>query len=150
VVKTYRRLNWSNALVWIVIVACVGEELLPYPAWALDTMRACALVVGASVIVMSLAISRRYWENFRNDPQRARLLPRHVVRVGLGVAVLTIAASAAVVAQIGGSFVWYVTPLTFPAVTITAVGLWDMIEWLPSRNVLPDGASRRHDDPPII
>lgn len=126
---------------WLIIglafVVALAESLAGYPQWALDTARAVVLVEALFVIVVALTIARRYYLNYLAQPGKARLLPRHVVRLGIGVAGLTLSAAAGAVDALGGPFVWWRTPLVLPTLTVLVVGLYDMVQWLPVRKADP-------------
>lgn len=130
----------------VVVVAC--EAVFDFPRWMLDTVRAVELVEAVFIVAVSLAIARRYFQNYRAEPSRARLLPRHVARLGLMTVGFCISGVASVISVLGEDFSWYISPILLPTLTIGAVGLYDMVEWLPRRQTTaaPDGKHRRADD----
>lgn len=113
-----------------------------------DIVRSLVLAVGAAIVVTALGIARRYWKNYKADPTKARLLPRHVVQLGVSVAMLTIAGCAEVISLIGEPFKWYATPMLLPGFTILLLGLIDMVRWLPNRTAPPTNDGRRTEDRP--
>lgn len=125
----------SDVLVVAAFVVAVVSGVLREPRVLRDAIRAVEILEAGLVIVIALLIARRYWREYRAQPSRARLLPRHVARLGTGVALLTFAAVAGVIAHVGEPFKWYVGPVLFPAFTVLLVGLWDMVQWLPHRAV---------------
>lgn len=143
-----RKLNWSSLFIAASVLVVALESLFRFPIWLLDLARAAQLVEAAIIVVITLLVARRYFQNFRRDPTKARLLPRHVVRLGLGTVGLAVAASSTLISRIGNDFVWYGSTITFPALTIMLVGLWDMVRWLPNRTAPPTNDGRREEDRP--
>lgn len=109
-----------------------------------DLIRAFELVEAVMLLVILSLIVPRYWKNYKETPGLARLLPSHVFRICIGVMLLVIAASAAVIDAIGHPFIWYVTPITLPGITITLTAMIDMLRWLPHRRVLAGAADVSH------
>lgn len=142
------RLSASTWLILATVVAVVLEAAVGFPGWARDLLRAVALVEVAAVIVITVLVARRYFINFQADPTKARLLPRHVVRLGLGTLGLSLVAAALLVSLIGEPFLWHGTPLALPALTVLLAGLWDMVRWLPNRTAPPTNDGRRGVDRP--
>lgn len=135
------RLSVGWLAVGASVVVVTLEEVVGFPGWLRDVVRTVELVQGCFIVVAALLIARRYWRNYRQDPSKARLLPRHVVRLGLGTVGITIASCALVISLLGKPFAWYATVLIFPSFTTLCFGLWDMIEWLPTRIVAPGSVS---------
>lgn len=126
----------------------VAFENLGYPEWLRDAVRAMELAEAAVIIVITALIVRRYFKNFRADPTKARLLPRHVIGLGIGTLGLTVTASAFAISRIGEPFVWYGASIAFPSLTALLIGLVDMVRWLPNRTAPPVNDHRRATDSP--
>ena len=121
----------------------MGVSVLGAPHWLENMLRAATLGLSSAIFFIALVIVRVYYHNFKSAPERARLLPRHVVQLGAMVMLLVFVTSAITVAKVGTSLVWYGIPFLLPAVFIGFVGLTDMVRWLPDRrDTNPSGEER--------
>lgn len=143
----FRFHRWSSAAVWVAILVGFSAGLLHHAPLFRDLVRFVELLEATAIIVLTLAIARRYFLNFKADPTSARLLPLHVLRLGIGTALLTVHGSISIIVLIGHPYVWWTTPILLPTFTILLAGLWDMVSWLPNRTAPPSNAERRATDP---
>lgn len=116
-------------------------SVLGTPSWLENLLRAAVLGFSVGIVAITLAIVRVYWRNFKIAPQHARLLPRHVIQLGILVMLLLFVTSVITIDKIGLTLVWYGIPFLLPAGFIGFVGTLDMIRWLPDRrrNIHPTG-----------
>lgn len=136
---------------WAILLGTIFvllEETLNYGQVVRDLIRATEITMVVCIVAITLVIARRYYANFRADPTKARLLPRHIIRLGLGSAGLAVVAGLYLIHLSGEPFLWYVTPVAFPFLAALLAGLVDMILWLPNRTAPPINRQRRMDDFP--
>lgn len=117
----------------------LGEacSILDSPQWLDNLLRAAVLGMGILIIAISLVIVRVYYRNFKAAPERARLLPRHVVQLGLMVVLIVFATVVVTIDKVSTHLVWYGIPILLPAYFIGVAGLMDMVRWLPDRRHRP-------------
>lgn len=108
------------------------------PDWLDNILRAAVLGMSVGIATISVVIIRVYARNFRVAPEKARLLPRHVVQLGAMLVLLIVSTSATTIGRIGEDLGWYGIPFLLPANFIGFVGLMDMVRWLPDRRHKPD------------
>lgn len=115
-----------------------------FPQWVDDLARAVVLAECVALMLMSVLIVRVYWRNFKLARAQARLLPRHVIQLGLLLSLLVFNDAARTIDLVGTEPRWYGLPVLLPGLTIGILGLVDMIKWLPDRrnNIRPDGDRR--------
>ena len=145
--QRFRLSGWSSWLVAASALIVAVEAVVGFPTWARDLVRAVELIEGVAVVLLAGLIARFYARNYLQDPGAARLLPRHVVRLGVGVIGLTVCICASLINVLGEEFVWVISSLAFPSLTILVFGLWDMVVWLPHRTAPPEAmASIGHNE----
>ena len=134
----------------LFIAAVVGimGYLIPYPPVIRDLVRAIIIIEAVVIIGITTSIARRYYHNYRVAPGKARLLPRHVSRLGIGVTLLCISSVGVMIQRVeeGSPFHWFGAPIILPAVTTLMLGLIDMIQWLPDRTAPSTHRGRRSTD----
>lgn len=140
-----------------LFVSGMVQATVELPGWVYDLSRAYVLATGIMIFMAALAIVRVYYRNFRIAPAKARLLPRHVVQLGVVLMALVFVVCAVAIDRVDSQPPWYGVPLLMPALTVGVFGLWDMLRWLPDRrkDLRPTGdhgarlphPMRRHDDP---
>lgn len=113
-------------------------SILGAPRWLENFLRAGVLGLSVGIGTISLVIIRVYARNFKAAPEKARLLPRHVVQLGVMVVLLIFVTSAATITKVGNGLAWFGIPFLLPAVFIGFAGLMDMVRWLPDRRHSPD------------
>lgn len=135
---------WGPLILSSGLVAAIWAT--NYPPWLLDSLRAITLIEAALIMGITGAVAHRYFRNYRVAPSKARLLPTHVIRLGISVNGLTLTAVGLIVSRIGEPFEWYGAPIAFPAMTVLLAGLIDMIFWLPDRSAPISNMGRREED----
>lgn len=143
-----RQATFSDRTLLILAVALfafgVILDVMDDPGWLLDAARAAVIIGSVYILVASLIIVRIYWRNFKIAPQQARLLPRHVIQLGLLVILLLIHVCGFIIDKVDSPAIWYSLPILLPGVFVGVFGLHDMISWLPRRrpDLRPTGERR--------
>lgn len=142
---TRRPTTLSDRALISLAVACFVLGMVMHafdlPYWVYNTVRAVILIESVFIFVAAVAIVRVYYKNFRVAPDQARLLPRHVIQLGVMVMGITFAITFQTIKYVDTNPVWWGIPFVLPALTVGAFGLTDMLRWLPHRraDIKPSG-----------
>lgn len=126
--------GWLALVGVAIFLFCMALVVFEFPNWVYDFVRFVLLFECLALFVSTALIVRIYFKNFKRAPMKARLLPRHVVQLGVMVLLLVFSLTFWSFERTGTDPIWYGLPFLMPAMTVGCLGLFDMLRWLPHRD----------------